>query len=255
MDASEVHAARHRLGEGGNPCPAVKAQPQPTTGRWAARNLRVGPPSPRPGRRLMSLGGRHSRRRLHLDLSVAHVPRPFSVWSPPGPGLAPVPALGSRSATLVPYPISAWDSVAPRGVAGWRPERLAEARTAAGLTQGKLADLVGVSEHTIRGWERGRSAPTAHHLARLVDALGVSPAHLAPLPNNPQLRHLRQQAGLTQADIAEILGTPAGSVGQIEAGRWWPSAAERWASAYGVSMSAFRTAWETSRSGATSADE
>ena len=145
--------------------------------------------------------------------------------------------------------------MAPRGVAGWRADRLAEARAAAGLTQGSLARLVGVSEWTVRAWEGGSRPPTAHHLASLAEALQVSAAYLAPLPDNPRLRHIRQQAGLTQADIAKTLGAPVGSVGQIEAGRWWPSAAERWASAYGVRLSAFRAAWETSRSGATSPDE
>lgn len=164
--------------------------------------------------------------------------------------------LGSPGATLVPYPIWTWDSqVAPRGVAGWKPECLAEARTAAGLSQAKLAELVGVSEHAVRGWEKGRSAPTAHHLASIADALGISPAHFAPLPENPRLRHLRQLAGLTQADIAHALGVPPGSVGRIEAGRWWPSTAKRWADAYGVNLSTFRAAWEAGRSRAPAATQ
>jgi transcriptional regulator with XRE-family HTH domain len=138
--------------------------------------------------------------------------------------------------------------VAKRGVAGFRPDRLLEARTAAGLSQATLGRLVGVSETTVRSWERGTSAPTAHHLASIADAVKVTPAHLAPLSTTPQLSHLRQQAGLTQVDVAQALGVHPGSVGYVDAGRWWPSDAEQWAETYGVSLAAFQAAWETSRS-------
>lgn len=144
--------------------------------------------------------------------------------------------------------------MASRGVAGWKPDRLVEARTAAGLSQAKLARLVGVSESTVRVWERGMSAPTAHHLASIAYAVKVSASHLAPLPETPRLRHLRQQAGLTQADVAQVLGVNVGSVGYVDSARWWPSDAARWAEVYGVSLSAFRAAWEASRAAATSTD-
>jgi transcriptional regulator with XRE-family HTH domain len=138
--------------------------------------------------------------------------------------------------------------VAKRGVAGWRPDRLVEARVAAGLSQATLGRLVGVSETTVRAWERGRAAPTAHHLASIADAVNASASYLAPLPPHPRLAHLRQQAGLSQADVAAVLGVSSGGVGYVDAGRWWPSNAEQWAETYGVSLAAFRAAWETSRS-------
>jgi transcriptional regulator with XRE-family HTH domain len=138
--------------------------------------------------------------------------------------------------------------VAQRGVAGWRPDRLVEARVEARLSQATLGRLVGVSETTVAAWERGRAAPTAHHLASIADAVKASPSYLAPLPANPGLSDLRQRAGLSQVDVAAVLGVSSGSVGYVDAGRWWPSNAAQWAETYAVSLAAFRAAWEHSRS-------
>lgn len=51
--------------------------------------------------------------------------------------------------------------------------RIAKARREKGLTQSRLAQLVGVEPHTVSRWERGQQSPTAH-ADKLADALGVS---------------------------------------------------------------------------------
>lgn len=46
------------------------------------------------------------------------------------------------------------------------------------LTQQQLADLVGVTRNAVADWERGKSGPTALHLALVGRALGSPPWEL-----------------------------------------------------------------------------
>jgi transcriptional regulator with XRE-family HTH domain len=50
-------------------------------------------------------------------------------------------------------------------------DRLYRARTAKGISIGKLARLIGVDEATILNWEHGRHRPTSRLLARLREEL------------------------------------------------------------------------------------
>ena len=53
-------------------------------------------------------------------------------------------------------------------------ERLARLRRRRLLTQGALANAVGVTPQTIRNWEAGKSWPRATALQRLCEALNVT---------------------------------------------------------------------------------
>lgn len=53
-------------------------------------------------------------------------------------------------------------------------QRLFEARQNAGLSQAKIAELIGVPQQTYAGWERRNCAINPEHLARLAEVLGVS---------------------------------------------------------------------------------
>lgn len=53
-------------------------------------------------------------------------------------------------------------------------DRLKAARTDKGISQSKLATLVGVHVTNISRYERGENKPTASVLSKLADALGVS---------------------------------------------------------------------------------
>lgn len=46
-------------------------------------------------------------------------------------------------------------------------------RMAAGLTQARLARLIGVDEASVSNWERGRKIPSAIHLAAWAAAFGA----------------------------------------------------------------------------------
>ena len=57
-------------------------------------------------------------------------------------------------------------------------DSIREARRGVGLTQGQLADLVGVSAHTVWAWESGRMKPTHAHLVEIAFHTDTSPLQL-----------------------------------------------------------------------------
>jgi transcriptional regulator with XRE-family HTH domain len=131
------------------------------------------------------------------------------------------------------------------GIKGWSPRRFARLRRRAGLSQADLARAVGVSATTISSWERGRNAPVSSRLLVIAAALGVEVTEVAPLSARPDLRELRERAGLTQAALAELLHCSSGSISLIErTARWWPTTAETWAAALHVSLDQWGAAWE-----------
>lgn len=58
-------------------------------------------------------------------------------------------------------------------------ERIKEARKKAGINQAGLAERVGVSQPTVANWESGIHDPRRVVIARIAEALGVSPEWLA----------------------------------------------------------------------------
>lgn len=65
--------------------------------------------------------------------------------------------------------------------------RVAELRNAKGLTQEELADLAGMHQTTLSKIERGRRGLDQEHMRRLAPHLGVTPAELLPVEENPYL--------------------------------------------------------------------
>jgi transcriptional regulator with XRE-family HTH domain len=57
-------------------------------------------------------------------------------------------------------------------------ERISRARQAAGISQGRLAQIVGTAQTTISSWERGRTEPTRADVQRVASAIGVPPSQL-----------------------------------------------------------------------------
>ena len=100
----------------------------------------------------------------------------------------------------------------------------------AGKRRLDLAMQLGVSEETIRLWEKGSVQPSADRLARLIAVLSLetsewsAPADPAiDLPPLAQrLRNERQGRGLTQATVVKILGVPQATYAGWETGRSTP---------------------------------
>lgn len=54
------------------------------------------------------------------------------------------------------------------------PDRLREARIAAGLTQEQLGFALGITKSSVSAWENGRETPSFRFLPRLSEALSCS---------------------------------------------------------------------------------
>ena len=115
----------------------------------------------------------------------------------------------------------------------WSPRlgaHLAAARTHASLRRVDLANQLGVSEETIRLWEKGTVQPSAERLSRVIALLALETADLpsgddpsADLP--PLARRLwneRDARGVTQAVAARLLDVPQATYAGWETGRTTP---------------------------------
>ena len=118
------------------------------------------------------------------------------------------------------------------------PSALIRLRKAAKLTQAQLAERVSVATWTVGSWELGRQTPEAKHLPGLAAALDVEVDELlGTAPPTPRV--FRHRLGLTQVELAELMGIASGVVAEVELGLYVPSASDQWADALGVEPAVF----------------
>ncbi|MEG6615855.1 helix-turn-helix transcriptional regulator [Peptococcaceae bacterium 1198_IL3148] len=102
-----------------------------------------------------------------------------------------------------------------------------------------LADKVGISLSYLSEIERGTVYPALNTLKRVADGLGVPATSLMGHEGTlgHKLKSLREEYGLTQAQLANLAGVTAGLIGQIEQGKVQPSlkTLEKLAEVMGVS--------------------
>ena len=83
-----------------------------------------------------------------------------------------------------------------------------ECRVERGLSQQKLADMIGVHQTAVSQWEKGRTDPDKQSLLRLSEALGVSADRLLGSENGntdiPVLGYVR--AGKPDEALQQVLG-------------------------------------------------
>lgn len=84
-------------------------------------------------------------------------------------------------------------------------DELAALRKRRGLSQAKLAEMVGVEQPTIQRWEKGKRDPDLDNLRNLADALGVTPG------------------ALLDGTASVALGPRLWVKGEIAAGVWKPA--------------------------------
>jgi DNA-binding transcriptional regulator YiaG len=108
-------------------------------------------------------------------------------------------------------------------------------RKGLGVTQTKLARLIGVSPAAVTAWETGKTLPkraSRHALGQLVEkpraevdaqlqAAGLLPPQEATI-SGEEIKRLRQQADMSQRDLARKLGVSVNSVCNWETGRTEP---------------------------------
>jgi transcriptional regulator with XRE-family HTH domain len=113
-------------------------------------------------------------------------------------------------------------------------ERIREARLLKKLTQKQLAKLLNVTDATINRYERGLRNPDPEMLKAIADILDVSIDYLLgkiDISNRSEifvsefskrLKELREEASLTQKDIAEALGIDRTTYTKYETGKSEP---------------------------------
>lgn len=115
----------------------------------------------------------------------------------------------------------------------WSPRlgaHLEASRVHAGMRRMDLAAQLGVSEETIRLWEKGAVQPSAERLARLIALVALEtsdwPAPADPSPDLPplarRLRNERDGRGMTQAAVVKLLDVPQATYAGWETGRTTP---------------------------------
>ncbi len=104
-------------------------------------------------------------------------------------------------------------------------EKIRIIRNEKGLSLQELADKAGISLSYLSEIERGTVYPALNTLKRLAAALGVSTSSIMGNEGTlgHRLRSLREEYGLTQAQLANLAGVTAGLIGQIEQGKVQPS--------------------------------
>lgn len=97
-----------------------------------------------------------------------------------------------RSAVQTELGLGAAPSPAGPGAIGGESlgERLHRLRKLRGLTQGELANRLGVSKPTVWAWEQGRARPIEERVEAIAQALGVDVADLRPSRTVPGLNDL-----------------------------------------------------------------
>lgn len=109
-------------------------------------------------------------------------------------------------------------------------EHLETARNRAQMSRAELAQRVGVSEESIRRWERGGARPTPDRLAHVIAVMAIDAGRLASLSKGtderPELaRRLldeRTGRGITQAQAARLVGVAQPTYAGWEIGRALP---------------------------------
>lgn len=77
-------------------------------------------------------------------------------------------------------------------------ERIKNQRTRAGLSQERVAELVGVSRQSVTKWESGQSAPSTENLFRLAEIFGTTVDMLLDIPDE------KNEQSTNQAQIKEL---------------------------------------------------
>jgi len=104
------------------------------------------------------------------------------------------------------------------------------------LSQQELAQLLEVSSAAVTSWESGRSRPRKANIARIITLRNLSKEEVnealgrkrTPVRMTPdRMKRTRRRFGLTQRDLAQLLGVSTGSVTAWESGKVEPTGQNR----------------------------
>lgn len=94
--------------------------------------------------------------------------------------------------------------------------RIKKLRKKAGLNQSQLAQQTGISEQSISKYERGKRNPKIENLEALANFFKVPFSYLRGKAAVNRLKELRQQAGLSLAEVGKGVGLATNTLSQYE---------------------------------------
>ncbi|TYP51672.1 helix-turn-helix domain-containing protein [Thermosediminibacter litoriperuensis] len=104
-------------------------------------------------------------------------------------------------------------------------DRIALLRQEKGISLSELAGKAGISATYLCQIEKGNALPSLSTLKAIAGALGMNAQDLMAATSHVgyKIKKIRQERGLTQAELARKAGVSTGLIGQIESGRVEPS--------------------------------
>lgn len=104
-------------------------------------------------------------------------------------------------------------------------QKIQQIRESQGKSPEQLAREASITVPYLGAIERSEVYPSIHVLEQITEALGVSVSQLMGSPRDigQKIRSLREQLGVTQAEVAERAEVSPGLIGQIEQGKIQPS--------------------------------
>jgi len=95
------------------------------------------------------------------------------------------------------------------------------------LLQSELAQMLGVCEDTITGWENGRSVPQIQFYPRLIQFLGYNPWAAETETLGGRIKLYRMEHGLSHKNLGKKLGVDASTVAAWEENEHVPNQSKR----------------------------
>lgn len=138
-----------------------------------------------------------------------------------------------------------------RVLRGFSASAFERARRANQLSRGELARLADISPGAVTAWETARATPQADTLAKVTSILGIDIGEVVHIePHERSLGDLRIYAGLTQSQLAGVVGVSTTSIAALERGesRLKPEVARAIAAALGLSACDIAAAYDRARS-------
>jgi len=139
-----------------------------------------------------------------------------------------------------------------KGMDKFSPEAVAAERQRLGLSAREYGELMGVSQMTVYGWEKGRTRPQEAQLEKWLairaigkreadEALGIDPAARSGFSPDAVLAE-RERLELSAADYGELVGVSGLTIYNWEKGKTKPQKAqlEKWKAVRGIGK---REAW------------
>lgn len=100
-------------------------------------------------------------------------------------------------------------------------DHLKKRRMDLGITQKEAARGIGADQWTVINWEKGLTQPAVRFVPGIIKFLGFDPFPRGEtFPD--RIRAARRRLGLTQSELARLVGMREGSVYDLEGGRQKP---------------------------------